>query len=245
MENPLTRKLEMFGQLGLEDKRALDALIRGGTPLSGQRTDVVEEGSVSLRLRVVLEGMAYRYKTIPNGSRQIVAFMLPGDFCGYNASLLGRLDHSTRRFARCLIMAISRQAMDEAMERPLLARAVRCAVLVDQAVAEEWLVNVGRRSAENRMAHLLCELCVRMHSIDLGDGSGFVWPGTQNDFADALGLSVVHVNRTLKVLRAKGFIELRNHFVTVNMDCLRDMCQFNPAYLHLSEPPRDQGTSLS
>ncbi len=146
----------------------------------------------------MLEGFAYRYKLLPDGKRSIFAYLVPGDFCDLNIFILKAMDHSIATLSACTMVDIPRPRILELLERPAIARALWWATLVDEATLREWLVNMGRRDAETSIAHLFCEMHLRLKSIGLADGGEFRLPITQNELADTVGLSAVHVNRSLQ-----------------------------------------------
>ena len=240
MANMLTRKLELFGDLHDDDKRALDEVIESRERLDAHQ-DIIREGDQPSDVHLVLEGVACRYKILPDGRRSIFAFLIPGDFCDLNVFILKTMDHSIATVSPCTIVRIPRGRVLSLSERPAIARALWWTTLVDEAVLREWLVNMGQRSAENSIAHLFCELHLRLRSVGLSNGGEFTFPLTQAELADTMGLSAVHVNRSLQSLRAQGLITLRSgRLVILDVDRLGASCQFNSNYLHLQAGKRDE-----
>lgn len=186
-------------------------------------------------MRLVLSGFACRYKILRDGKRQIVALLLPGDFCDLHVAILGAMDHGIATFSPCTIADLSRaKVLDLTEQYPRIGRALWGATLVDEAVLREWLVNIGRREGVQRMAHLFCELLMRFQAVGLADGDSYPFPLTQTDLADVLGLTSVHVNRMLQVLRQAGLIVLQKQRLAIpDVDRLKAFCDFNPDYLHL------------
>jgi CRP-like cAMP-binding protein len=184
VENILTRKLEAFAPLGDADKRLLDDVIRDAREVRPHQ-DLIQEGDVPSDVHLILEGFACRYKLLSEGRRHIMAYLLPGDFCDHHVFILKAMDHSIATLSRCKVVAIPRQRVLELTERPAIARAFWWAALVDEATLREWLVNIGRRSAEHRVAHLLCELLLRLRAVGLANGDRFELPLTEanNDAA--------------------------------------------------------------
>jgi CRP-like cAMP-binding protein len=169
--------------------------------------------------------------------------MLAGDFCDLNVFILKRMDHSIGTLTPCVTVDIPRQRILEMVERPQLARALWWATLVDEATLREWLVNLGQRPAEQRIAHLLCEVHLRLQVMGLAKGTSFKLPLTQEVIADTMGLSVVHVNRMLVQLREQGLIEIEGRSIDLlDIERIRAMCDFDPNYLHL-EGGRDTRAS--
>ena len=182
------------------------------------------------------------------GSRQITAFLVPGDFCDLHATILREMDHGILTLTPATVAYIPHQAMqDLPLNRPALARALWWATLVDEAVLRAWIVNIGRRDAYRGRRPSVCELHVRMRNVGLVEEGRFSLPLTQEELADALGLTPVHVNRVLQRLRKEGLITLQARRLTVDDPAgLREAAGFDPSYLHggrganrlsLSSPP--------
>ena len=189
----------------------------------------------------MLEGFACRYKLLRDGSRQIVAFLVPGDFCDLHVFILNAMDHTISTLSVAQVVDIPRARILEFTERPALARALWWATLVDEAVLREWLLNNGQRQAEERIAHLLCELYVRLKVVGLAGDDRFALPITQVELGDALGLSAIHVNRSLQVLRRQNLITLKQReLIILDPGRLRDVAGFNPGYLHLTGGKTDR-----
>jgi CRP-like cAMP-binding protein len=230
----LIRKLEQFTALSDEDKRALETLATYKTRHVGAREDVIHEGDKPRHVNLMLDGYACRYKTIEDGRRQIVAFFIPGDICDARMFMLKHMDHSIGTLSPARLAEIPGEVFLELVENsPTLMRALWWNTLVEEAIAREWTLNVGQRSAYERMAHLLCELFVRLKAVGLTSGESCELPMTQAELADALGLSTVHVNRTLQELRANGLITLRGKTLVIHdLGALQEAGLFNPSYLH-------------
>ncbi len=188
----------------------------------------------------MIEGFACRYKLLPNGERQIMAWLVPGDFCDLHVAILGEMDHAIGTLAPSKIAYLPRVTIEELTSmHPSINRALWWATLVDEGVLREWLVNVGSRSVDKRMAHLFCELLLRLQAVGLATGNGFDFPLTQDEFGDTLGVSTVHVNRVLQQLRADGLITLKGKRLTIHdVAALQEFAEFNPNYLHLKNEAR-------
>lgn len=202
---------------------------------AGAGEDLVSEGDPPDRVRVILSGWLTRYKTLEDGRRQIVSLLLPGDTCDAQVYLLRRMDHSIGTLTPVVYAEIEPARFEDllAADRSL-ADAFRIETLVTTAIEREWVLNLGRRVALERIAHLLCEIFERLRTVGLLDGKSCVFPITQMDLADATGLSVVHVNRTIQELRASDLIVLRERTLTINdLDALKSLAMFLPNYLHL------------
>lgn len=234
--NPLVRKLEGFVPLSDADKTLLERISAPSRVVPSQ-TNLVREGEAPKGVFLILEGMACRHKVRANGARQIMAYLVPGDLCDLDVALLDTMDHAITTLSACKVVCISPKVIAEVMEHhPQLARALRISTLVDEATLREWLVNVGCRSALERVAHLFCELQVRMQAVSLADGDSYDMPVTQAGLADTTGMSIVHLNRTLQELRREGLIELQQRRMTIlDLPRLKALAEFKPNYLHLGE----------
>ncbi len=239
MVNLLTRKLELFGSLPEHDRRLLDEVVER-TRILGPHEDIIREGEAPKDVHLVLKGFACRYKLLPDGGRQIFAYLIPGDFCDLNGFILKAMDHTIATLSQCTVVDIPRDRVLDMARRPDIGRALWWATLVDEAILREWIVNLGQRDAEHRTAHLFSELHLRLTSVGLVDDGAFDLPITQTELGDTVGLSAVHVNRCLQKLRASGLIMLKHgRLVIPDVGLLRAMCDFNPNYLHLAGGKRD------
>lgn len=234
--NPLVRKLERFSALSAIDRARLERL-SAETRLVGPYTDLVREGDKPEGVFLVMEGMACRHKRRASGHRQIMAYLLPGDLCDLDVALLKAMDHTITTLSACRVAHITPQVLANLLEHhPGIARGLRMSTLVDEATLREWLMNVGGRSAQERIAHLFCELLVRWQAIGLGGENRFALPLTQADLADTTGLSTVHVNRALQALRHQGLIELKGGQLRIlNLPRLKAIAEFKDNYLHLGD----------
>lgn len=222
--------------LSAEDGGAIEQLRAAPTVDAPARSDIVREGDAPMAARLVLSGLACRYKDLPDGRRQIVGFFLPGDFCDLNVSLLRRMDHSIGAITQVRYLAIPPEQLHGlAEQRPRMAQALLRHELVAASIQREWLLNVGQRTARERVAHLLVELFVRLRAANLARGDTCDFPLTQTDLADATGITSVHVNRTLQELRRDGLIELASRKLRIlDIERLKRLAMFNPNYLHLA-----------
>lgn len=205
---PLFRKLSGFAALTDDDARALRVAFVAETAFEPGRT-LLGEGERGERGYVVLDGWAFCFKELPDGRRQIVNFQLTGDFLGMRSLLLHVSDHSFATLTQCRLASIRLADWRGLIaERPRLATALLWSAARNEALIVEHLVNVGRRTADLRTAHLLCELGLRLRALGRVTGDRVVLPLTQPLVADALGLSVVHLNRSLRRLREAGLIDV-------------------------------------
>ena len=235
MINPLTRKLEAFAPLPAADQTLLDELCNDARYV-GRNRDLIREGDDPSDLLLILKGFACRYKLTGEGRRQITAYLVPGDVCDLRVFILRAMDHSISTLSDCQVAAIPRSRMAQIVKRPALERAFWWASVVDEAILREWLVNIGVRPAGKRIAHLLCELLVRLQTVGLADDDSYDLPITQIELADTMGLTNIHVNRVLQRLRGSGYITLKDQRLTISdVDRLMAFGDFDRRYLHLSE----------
>lgn len=236
MSNPLVRKLE-HGALLTDEDRAVLETISSKSRLIPTNHDIITEGMKPAAVNLVMRGFACRYKLLPDGKRQIMAFLVPGDFCDLNVSLLGEMDHTIGTGWGCDIVEIPRATIDEFNQNhPRIRRALQWSALVDEATLRAWLVSMGQRSANKQMAHLICELLVRLQTVGFADADSFNFPLSQIDLGDTLGLSVVHVNRTLQDLRGLNLVSWKHKRVHIpDVERLNAYADFDPSYLHLDD----------
>lgn len=226
-----TRFLSAF-QAG-EEREALEA---AALPVRTLRpnTDLLREGDATDQLHILVEGWGCRYKTTRDGSRQIVALVVPGDMANLDSLLFGRPDFGVRILTAAKTVAIPCDAALALAERHAgIGRAFTRLALGENAVLSQWALCLGRKSAQQRLAHLFCELGRRLTGENASDDVSFDLPLTQEQLADTLGLTSVHVNRTLQQLRGEGLVETANRTITLpDVPRLRDVAEFDPAYLH-------------
>ena len=201
--------------------------------LVGQRMDVLRQGDAPKVAHVLLDGHAYRYRLLSNGRRQITAILVPGDVCDLEAVMRGRADYGIAALTECVLGEIPAERIgDPTKLDPETNRALWRCVLRDEAIAREWLVNMGRRDGLEKVAHLLCELRFRLDAVGLARAEELDLKLTQTEMADVLGLSSVHVNRVLKQLRRVEMIKISGGVVTMlNRAALEKMAGFDPSYL--------------
>jgi len=194
----------------------------------------VQEGDYPTECALLVKGFAYRQKLLHNGARQIISIHIPGEFVDLQNSMLSLADHNVQSLSRCETATVPIAALQALMKRsPAIAKAMWLDTLIDSSIFREWVVNVGRRDAKTRIAHLLCELALRMEASGAGSGPTYHFPLTQDQLADATGLTPVHTNRTLQSLRRDGLITLSSNALTVlDWERLREAGDFNERYLH-------------
>jgi len=244
IDNALVRKLEGYTPLDQEDKRLLNSIITDIRHVPAH-TDLAIEDQKPTSVHLVMEGFACRYKFTAEGNRQIMAYLLPGDFCDMHVMVLKQMDHSIATISPCAVVDISRDDILMLLQRPTLSLALWCAALVDAAVLREWLVNVGQRRAGQRLAHVICELLLRLQIVGLADNS-YDLPLSQMDLADTIGVSNVHLNRVLQELRREGLISWKEDLLSIkDIDRLMKYAGFNPNYLHIGRQGANPATRSS
>lgn len=238
MNHPLIRKLELLAPISPGEKDLI--LSAAGLPrrIEPDR-DIVREGSSPHESILVLEGFCGRYASFRDGRRQFTALHIAGDFVDLHSFLLKPMDHGVVALSPCTIVGVPHEALLEITEKhPHLTRVLWRSTLVDGAIHRQWLVSMGRRSALGHAAHLFCELALRLQAVGLSDGRSFRFPVTQTELADVLGLSLVHVNRVIQELRAKGVLNWRGGEVVLeDFEAMAALAEFNPTYLHLPKQP--------
>ena len=199
------------------------------------RRDIIHEGVEPGAVRLILEGWACRYKSLPDGRRQTLAFFIPGDLCDPNVYVLKKMDHSIGAITHLKYAEIGRAQMDAITRRyPRICQAIYWNDLVTASIQREWILNMGQRNAHEHLAHLIAELFHRLRAVGLTKGDSCQFPLTQNDIADATGLTTVHVNRVMLDLRREGLIELDHRELRIpDLARLERAGLFNPSYLHL------------
>lgn len=236
-------------QLSSAEQLALESVC-GSARRYAPRHDLLRTGETAPGVFLILQGVACRFAALPGGQAQIHAYLLPGDLCGLRTLVGLTMDHSIRALTPLDVAPIPREsarALGE--EYPNLSRAFLRLSQTEAAISRQWQLNVGNRSAFAALAHLFCELFLRLQAAGLADGNTCPLPLTQTDIAEALALSPVHLNRTLMKMRRADIATLTGGKLCVlNMDALRAAAKFDPAYLGelrapLSLPPLESGTS--
>jgi CRP-like cAMP-binding protein len=243
MATPFIQKLQYGAALSPEGRKALEDAAQRDVRDVGARQDLIREGDRPEDVHLLIEGWACRYKVMPDGGRQILAYLIPGDFCDLHVAILGEMDHSIATLSDAKVAFISPPAVDALTSRHgSVNRALWWATLVDEAILREWLASMGRKSADRQMAHLFCEMLARMQAVGLGTDNSFEFPITQAELGDTLGISEVHANRMLQQLRGDGLVEFHDRRLTVlDVEGLKAFAEFNPNYLHLKQPPERWG----
>ena len=238
LTNIFIKRLKSLAALSETAAQAVaDAVARTYEVKSGQ--DIVLSGAPPSQCHVLLSGMAAPYKLLSDGKRQIVRFAFPGDCLDLDGFVGGTMDHCVATLGSCTVGAIPHRALrDLSRDHPDIAMALWRHTLADTAVFREWVVNVGQRSAPARIAHLICEVFSRLQeiglAIEISGNRTFFWHVTQQDLADATGMSTVHVNRSLQQLRGRGLVETNRDTVTIlDWFGLKSLSGFKTDYLEL------------
>jgi CRP-like cAMP-binding protein len=230
---PLLGRLARRSPLAEADRQAIRAL-----PYTHRRVaaggHIVRDGDRPEHCALILSGFAYRYKITGEGARQIISIHMASEFVDLQHTFLGVADTSVQTLTESEIALIPRGAIQElALTRPAVGKALWIDTLIDSSIFREWVVNLGRRNSRARVAHILCEFSLRLEAAGLARDHCYQLPMTQEQLADAVGLTSVHVNRVLKQLAEEGLISREKRNITIeDWLRLRDVGDFNERYLH-------------
>jgi CRP-like cAMP-binding protein len=230
----LIRKLESIAQLSNDERRAIEHLPITGRPMAAGQ-DIVQEKDRPSQCCLLLDGWACRYQLLTEGKRQIFSFHIPGDIPDLQSLHLGVMDHNLCTLTKATVAFIPHDAMRELTAAfSSVAEILWRETLVDGAIFRQWITSMGRRSACASIAHLFCELYVKLEAVGLARDHAYQLPLTQQDIGDARGLSNVHVNRVMRDLRQSGLINWHRGGLEISdWKELAKMCDFDPTYLHL------------
>lgn len=230
---PLFKRWDRRLAISKDDKEALLAL-PWSHRVFARDAYVVREGEPALTCALLVSGFAFRQKLVDSGARQIISFHVPGEFVDAQNALLDVADHNVQTLNRTAVALIHKNILMDLMNaRPRLRQAIWIDSLIDASIFREWVVNLGRRNARARIAHLLCEFAHRLKSTGNSDDESYEFPLTQEQIADATGLTAVHTNRTLQSLRKDGLISLSSNRLSIrDWDVLCETGDFNERYLH-------------
>jgi CRP-like cAMP-binding protein len=232
---PLIRKLESIAPLSEAERQCVLSLPLA-TRKFGADQDFVREGDRPSECCLIVEGFGCRYGVTAEGKRQIMSIHIPGDMPDLQSIHLTVMDHSLMTITPSTLGFTPHESVRELVRQcPRLGDILWRDTLVDAAVFRKWMMGIGRRSAYARIAHLLCEVVVRMRAVRLAEDHTCQLPLTQAEIGDSLGLSTVHVNRSLQELRGDGLITLHGNLLTVrDWNGLKKAGEFDPTYLHLA-----------
>ncbi|HWI85354.1 MAG TPA: Crp/Fnr family transcriptional regulator [Sphingomonas sp.] len=227
-------KLRARDEVSAKEEEAICGALGDVKTYSADHT-LIRQGELLAVSTLLLDGIMCRYKDLRDGKRQITELHVAGDFVDLHSFTLKRLDHNIMTLTPCRAVQVPHERLERITEQfPHLTRLYWFSTTVDAAIHREWELSLGRRTAVARLAALLCEMHLRLGVVGLVDGNRYALPLTQTDLAECLGLTSIHVNRTLKDLREQGIVEFRGGTVTIHdLDQLRDTAEFDPAYLYL------------
>lgn len=230
--DPLLRFLRARDDLGEQDISALKGLFSSSESFS-PKDELIVEGAKPRASMLLINGFAARYRYDGDGARQLSAIHVPGDFLDLHGFLLRRMDHGIVALTSCTVLrAPHRRLVEVSAAQPHLTRMLWMSTVIDAAIHRAWIVASGRSTAVAHIAHFLCEMNYRLKIVGLSDGQSFSLPITQQDCADLLGRSLVHVNRALRQLKSLGFVNWTGGVVTLlKPDVLSEMAEFDPTYL--------------
>ena len=228
------KKLRLRAAISADEERVIHGLV-AESRRSRADTVLVKAGQPLTVSMLILDGWLVRSKDLPSGERQVMEIHLPGDFADLHGFTLKQLDHDLIAITECVIGYVPHERLMDLTERhPRLTRIYWLSTNIDAAITREMALSLGQRSAISRMAHLFCELHTRLAIIGRTDGDTFEFPLTQRELGECLGLTVVHVNRTLQELRRRGLVQAENRHVTItDRRGLEDVAEFDPTYLQL------------
>lgn len=230
----LIRKLNAFNRLSEKGEEAIEALAVRRVNALTRGMDIISEGEDPRAVNLIVDGWACRYKMLEDGRRQILAFFIPGDLADLHVYILDAMDHSIGAITPLRYALLDAKAFEKLGDtHPKVLRALWWDSLLTASIQREWLVSVGQRNALESVAHLACELFLRMKMVGLADDDRCSFPLTQSDIADALGMTQPHVSRTVAEMNATDIVTLKRGTLTVHdLNGLKELALFNPNYLH-------------
>ena len=230
---PMLLKFERRGRLADADRKALLALPHTVRRMAAG-VHIIRDGDTPDSCSVLLSGFAFRHKITGRGGRQVIAIHMAGDYVDLQNCLLSVSDHNVQMLTDGDVAYVPKEAIRAlAVERPAIGMAMWTDTMIDAAIFREWVVNVGRRDARSRIAHMLCEFSLRLEAAGLAKEHRYELPMTQEQLADAVGLTPVHVNRVLRQLGEEGLISRNKRSVVIDdWKRIRQVGDFNERYLH-------------
>jgi CRP-like cAMP-binding protein len=233
------QKLRRRDQINAEEERAIREMFSDVREFPADRV-IVRRGQELKESLLLLSGWIARTKDLRDGLRQISELAFAGDFTDLHGFTLKRLDHHLATLTPCRLAVAPHDRVQVTLERhPHLARVYWMMTNIDGAIHREWTVSLGRRSAQSRMAHLFCEILERLKVAGLAENDSYDFPLTQQELGECLGLTSVHVNRTLQALRKRGLIQVENRRATIlDLPGLKALGEFDHDYLYLENRSR-------
>jgi CRP-like cAMP-binding protein len=232
------KKLRRRIEISSEEERAIRDSVAETRRVAADEI-LIRSGQMLNSSLLLLDGWLARSKDLAGGERQVTELHVAGDFADLHGFTLKRLDHDVVTLSECVVAVVTHERLQEITERyPRLARIYWFSTNVDAAITRELALSLGQRSAISRMAHLFCELYMRLDAVGLARPDGYAFPLTQRELSECLGLTVVHANRTIQELRRRGLVELENRHLTIlDRRGLEGVAEFDPAYLYLDRLP--------
>lgn len=233
------KKLRIRDDISPEEEQAIRAVISDIRDFPQDKV-IVRRGHELTESLLLLDGWIARTKDLAHGGRQISELQFAGDFTDLHGFTLKRLDHNVATITRCRVAILPHDRLRQMFDRfPHLMRVYWLMTNVDASIHREWTVSLGQRSAISRTAHLFCEIRERLNVVGLVEGDALELPLTQQELGECLGLTSVHINRTLQEMRRRELITLEARKLTVlDLKALRTVAEFNPDYLYLEKRPR-------
>lgn len=238
--DPIIRKFSRLLELTQDEVIALRGLASKYEEVDPY-TNIISAGDPFIQTYILQSGWSMLYKLLPDGSQQILSFAIPGDFLGLFGVLLNRAEHSIQAITASRVCPIKEEQILELFQKyPRLALTICWFGARDQILLREQIVRIGRQTAYNRASHLFLELYDRLNAVGHTENDRFRFPVTQEMLADALGLTPVHVNRTLKKLRHNGLVEITDQWLVIHdRKRLAEETCFDSAYLEEDGVPQD------
>ena len=232
-------KLRARDDVSAEEERAIRDLFSHVVDVPADEV-FIHAGRELSESTLLLDGWMARAKDLQSGQRQLAELQVAGDFVDLHGFTLKRLDHDVITLSRCRVATVPHERLKEMTDRfPHLTRLYWFMTNVDAAIQREWTLSLGRRTAIARMAQLFCELRRRLGIVGLTQADSYDFPLTQVETGETLGLTAVHVNRTLQELRRKGVLELAHRRVTIlDVERLEAIAEFDSRYLYLDRRRR-------
>ena len=239
MIDKLLIKLRRFDTISAQEEEALRSAV--------WKTATFKRGEIIVRAKterehcdLLLDGFVNRSKSLKSGARLVLQFAVPGDFIDLHSLVMKELDHDLEAVSDCSLALFKHEALRDIIDRhPHLGRVMWLSTVVDAAIHREWMLTFGRRSAAGRLAHLFCELQVRLTAAGLAEHGKYDLPLNQTELADLVGLTAVHTNRVLRKFREDGLLTLKSKVVEIqDWDGLVALAEFDPFYLSMNQRPR-------